>query len=166
MKQTCCDVRGIMKFARQSALMLVIAMIWGCSSTTNNVTQLQQNKVTQMQQNNGAMIQAPVIVDKRTDGEIERLLPANTFNQQEFPKPFVISMMRVCIIKNNNKNPSNPIAQANKADPFCSCLTNERVHHFTMSEFLDVDSAEGKPSPELARRNHLLKSQCLQQVLK
>jgi len=170
MKQAACSTGGLSKYGYVPAVMLSIFMIWGCSSTTttNNITQVRQSKVTQMQQNNGALgpvgTRAPAVVDKRTDQEIAGLLPAGAFDQQEFPKTFMITMMRACIGKNNDKNPNNPIALANKVDPFCGCLTNERVHNLTMNEFLAVDG--NSASPELLKKNQALKTKCLQSVLK
>jgi hypothetical protein len=148
-------------------------MLAGCAPTPQeNVPPVQENKM--ILQPDTHVVPVPVVVqsaqvaDTRSDAELETLLPNATFNQKEFPKPMIISMLRACIDSDNNdKSDRNIVKKAGKVDLYCSCLMEKRVHVFTLSEYLQADSAhwDMKTDPKAVRKGDAVRAECFQRVL-
>lgn len=106
-----------------------------------------------------------IAADNRTNKDIERLLPASALDQSEFPKTYVIGMMRACLKNVREKNAVS--YQAGQADPLCACETEARVHQFTMEEYIEAGQAGWDPRlvPDAAKKSAKIITECLRKVL-
>jgi len=156
-----------MKYSAKFLVVIVAAsLVWGCSSRNTTITQnnLSQNTVAIA----GGHAGAPAVEkDPRSDEQLEKLLPADTFAQDEFPKALVLAMMRTCLNKNLSQKTSL-FYHSPKADGWCTCLTEKRVHAFALQDYMQADSAnwDAKSFPEAAHKDSGIRAACLKKVEK
>lgn len=114
--------------------------------------------------NNGATpkMDAP---DIRSNRAIEKLLPDSAFSQKEFPKTYVIGLMRNCL--DSVKERHSVTYEAKKGDALCACETDARVNGFSLQEYIEASQAGWDPRlvPEAAKKSAKIISDCLQKVL-
>jgi len=110
---------------------------------------------------------APMLSDAHSDDELEALLPDSAFDQDEVPRGYVIGLMRHCTNANIYHEMNFPSMPKDKIDPFCTCMTDKRVHRFTMVELVEAQKAKWKEKkvPALVHKNNVIIAQCAQSVL-
>ena len=103
--------------------------------------------------------------DKRPDKAIEKLLPESAFTQKEFPKTYVIGLMRSCL--STVKERRSIAYEAKKGDALCACETEARVNQFTLQGYIEASQAGWDPRivPDDAKKSAKIISDCLQKVL-
>jgi hypothetical protein len=96
---------------------------------------------------------------------MERLLPPSALAQKEFPRSYVLGMMRACF-QDFGKSYSL-VHNAGKDDQYCTCTTEKQISSFTFSEFITANQAhfDAKTVPEAAAKNGKILAECTQRAL-